>query len=204
MNNNFHLNTIMVVAIIIASISAHHAYAMDILNKPDKKGLTNLHYAATLSNNGPIIIEELIKSGASINAVNPFTGESPLHLAVQARLIENVTALLKKETKLEITETSNDCTALHYAAQADVDNPEIINALLNAGASINVFTRAGETPISLAILKKRINNLRPLLEHLSKLSAPASTASSTMTGPSNISSGTGGGCSFCATIAHDF
>jgi len=103
----------------------------------------------------PDLMQLLIKRGASINQANEF-GKTPLMYAAQADLSKSVAFLLahhanvtaKTEAPTESGEYAifhDHRTALMYAAENA--SPNIINALLDAGASPNDRDTQGLAPI---------------------------------------------------------
>lgn len=117
-------------------------------NLADGAGWSALHFAA--SRNMPEIVTLLLDAGADPNAALPYpdavppeNGFTPLHIAVvTASRLGVVCALL--EGGANPNRTAGPDTPLHFAAW--VRTPEVVRALLDAGADPGIKGSKGYTP----------------------------------------------------------
>ena len=153
------------------------------MNVRDSSGRTPLHYAAR-DNKIPEIVTTLIKGGAKVN-IRDENGATPLHLAAgdskaQALILARLEAMIavlkaenerlkaktnpKKQNKKQST-TSNRATKYSKA-------PAVVEALLKAGAKIDLRDKDGWTPLHYAAAKSEAPAvLTTLLKAWSNLSA---------------------------------
>ena len=102
----------------------------------------------------PEVIEILTRAGALSKVPNE-CGHTALHLVARykATTPEVIRTLLEAGPKIGVTVNARDnvgCTALHFAARKNL-NPEVIEALLNAGAEVNAQDKyGGWTPLHFA------------------------------------------------------
>ncbi|XP_067135312.1 nuclear factor NF-kappa-B p105 subunit-like [Centruroides vittatus] len=118
-------------------------------NHRDKKGNTAVHY--TILYNESNCLKELIKFqgkyNVDLNVLNS-EGLSPLHLAVKNGNLRQVEILCTGNINVNITDSVNGKTALHYAVQFC---PEAIKVLLNhAKIIVHLKDSNGITPFHLA------------------------------------------------------
>ena len=109
------------------------------------------------------ILGLLIERGADVNAISSRWGETPLHNAAAAGSVPAVRLLLAKGAKVDATLRSitavrggatveagiGKMTALMWAAPSG--SPEMISALLEAGASVNAQDIRGMSSLMLAV-----------------------------------------------------
>jgi ankyrin repeat protein len=110
-------------------------------------GLTPLLIAPDVSRE---MVRYLLEKGADVNAADR-EGITVLMRAVHSRDAENVKEVLNFLPKLEAKGTWNN-TALTYAVVQG--NPEMVKALIGAGANLNVVRADGMTPLEIA--KRRV------------------------------------------------
>lgn len=132
------------------------------VNLGDSYGLTPLHLAAQ---DGHIdIVELLLQIDACVNVKNRH-GFTPFHLAVKGGHIYITSILLNNGAHIN-TELGG-ATALHLkTAEGNLD---FVKLLVEKGADVNIKTKAGLTPIHVAILYDHVNILKVLLDGDAKL-----------------------------------
>jgi ankyrin repeat protein len=111
-------------------------------------GLTPLLIAPDVSRE---MVRYLLEKGADVNAADR-EGITVLMRAVHSRDAENVKEVLNFLPKLEAKGTWNN-TALTYAVVVQ-GNPEMVKALIGAGANLNAVRADGMTPLDIA--KRRV------------------------------------------------
>ena len=120
----------------------------------DKDGQTALHHAMQ-SPQASIceVLSCLIKNGADVNA-HTFHNETPLMLASRDGHVNVVTFLIEHGADVDLQDKDGD-TALHYAARFSGVFPEIVETLLNLGAS-HMCNHQGLTPLHEACIATNI------------------------------------------------
>lgn len=116
------------------------------INEKDKNGYTPLHEAvsSTPDTHKKAVIDELIKNGANVNAVNNI-GETPLHLAANYADIEVTKTLISAGANVNLVD-KNGKTPLDLANERmkdtspsyKVEVQAVIDALTSAGAKTGV------------------------------------------------------------------
>lgn len=77
-----------------------------------------------------------------------------LRTAARNGRLEEVETLLRDGANVQSKDESDDMTALHYAALGG--HAEVAKRLVNAGANIDAETKAGDTPLRLAMGKSEV------------------------------------------------
>ena len=128
----------------------------------DKDGQTALHHAMQ-SPQASIceVLSCLIKNGADVNA-HTFHIETPLMLASRDGHVNVVTFLIKHGADVDLQHKDGD-TALHYAASFSDVFPEIVETLLNLGAS-HMCNHQGLTPLHQASITGNTAVVKCLIE----------------------------------------
>lgn len=126
----------------------------------DAEGCTALMAAAVRG--GPEIEHLLLEYGANLEAKDK-EGNTALILAAKySHKAENVTDLLNRRANIEAV-NEDGCTPLHEAAISG--RVEIVQALLEGGASIDVKTKTGKTALCLAARKGHKDCIKLLKEY---------------------------------------
>ena len=143
-----------------------------ILEAKDKYGRTPL-FSAILSGNEQVV-EEVIKSGADLEARDKYGQQTPLHYASSEQgNIKIVQLLLEKnpillETKNEFGNTPlyESVNSVHWPdVGIDWYNYESVKLLHGAGANLNTTNKNGKTPLHAAVSKSHPADPREELEN---------------------------------------
>ena len=105
---------------------------------------------AVLNANKPVIFQ-LLEKGADADVLS-FFGLTPLSFAVIFTDAEAVRAILKKTKKVNAMDVGGN-SVLMYAGYNEHDDVEMIQALLDNGADVNIKAKDGATPLSWASKK---------------------------------------------------
>ena len=105
---------------------------------------------AVLNFNKPVIVQ-LLDKGADPDKIC-FFGLTPLAAAVIFTDAESVKAILKKTKKINSADYGGT-TILMYAGYNEYDNVEMVQALLDNGADVNMKSKDGSTALSWASKK---------------------------------------------------
>ena len=105
---------------------------------------------AVLNANKPVIFQ-LLEKGADADVLS-FFGLTPLSFAVIFTDAEAVKAILKKTKKVNAMDVGGN-SVLMYAGYNEHDDVEMIQALLDNGADVNIKAKDGATPLSWASKK---------------------------------------------------
>ena len=119
---------------------------INALNQDSTTALIN----AVLNANKPVIFQ-LLERGADPDKIS-FFGLTPLSLAVIFTDAESVKAILKKTKKVNAMDVGGN-TVLMYAGYNEHDDVEMIQALLDKGADVNIKAKDGATALSWASKK---------------------------------------------------
>ncbi|KAM4030765.1 nuclear factor NF-kappa-B p100 subunit isoform 2-T2 [Anomaloglossus baeobatrachus] len=103
----------------------------NLLNMPDYNGLYPVHWAVKVKCG--ICLEQLVTSGAEVNAAERKSGRSPLHMAVEMDNLNIAMCLVKKLGANVNAQTFGGNTPLHLAAS--LGSPVLTKMLINAGAN---------------------------------------------------------------------
>lgn len=116
------------------------------VNFRDSLGRTPLHIASQMSLK---MVTYLLSQNANVNEQNN-NGETPLHRAISEGTQEVIKLLIEHGANIEAEDTAKR-RPLHLAANKYNYNCDLIEILLNAGATVHVRDEKGDTPSILAI-----------------------------------------------------
>ena len=134
---------------------------IDISQLDPKTGMSALRIALKAKNDR--LAQLLVAQGqAPINAETR-GGETPLISAAQNGLLKTSKSLLRRGAEVNDHDVLRK-TALHYGCENDIENVELIQALLDAGADKDKADTLGNTPLSIACHKGHVNVVKLLLE----------------------------------------
>lgn len=106
------------------------------------------------------VVAMLLTKGASVSIAND-EGFTALHLGAREGNLAVISLLVNADSDLEAT-TSNGAAALHLAVLQH-GYPEVISALIEAGANPNNRGSTGETPLYVAAMQGRVEAVKVLL-----------------------------------------
>lgn len=92
-------------------------------------------------------LQRVLEGSLDVNSVDPFTGESPLHLAAKLDEARAVAQLLDRGADTDATDDMGR-TALHLAAAHGASQACVL--LLATGARVDIRDEVGNTPLMLA------------------------------------------------------
>ena len=127
----------------------------------DSDGYKALHLAVYGSDISSEILSCLIGIGADVNA-RANNGVTPLMIAAEKGHINAVTSLVKCGANVHLQDKYGN-TALHYAARFRDGLPEIVETLLNLGAS-HMCNHQGLTPLHQACISRNIAVVEYLIQ----------------------------------------
>jgi hypothetical protein len=127
-------------------------------------GWTPVHFAV-ISGKG---LEELLLTGADVNARDKEAGDTPLHLASEEGLVAAAKILLTNGALVTATNKFG-FTPLHSAAHSD--SPDTVELLLAKGAELEARDHEGLTPLAYAARWGRVDALRTLLKRGASVAA---------------------------------
>jgi ankyrin repeat protein len=112
---------------------------------------------------GTKTMEFLNKPGQpALNARDPNTGETALHIVVKRHDNSWLAFLLSRGAPIEARDRNGN-TPLMTAVQ--LSDPESVRALLEAGAKVNTTNSGGETPIIVAVQRRDLPSIRLLIQN---------------------------------------
>lgn len=113
-------------------------------------------------------LEQLVSKSVDVNAMDQ-CGRTALMLATFAGRLDATTILLKAGANPNLHEKGYGTTALHFAASAG--SAPVINALIAAGAEVNVRDNYGDTPLMVASALGKDAAVRELIAAKADVSA---------------------------------
>jgi len=135
------------------------------VNSVDNKGRTPLYN--TIFGDNIAIVKALIKAGADVNIANN-VGWTPLYSAIGKNKMAVVKLLITAGGDVNIA-NNRGWTPLHRTVNSldnqKFDGKELMRVLIDAGAKINMQTKAGDTAVNLAATNDRLNELDLLLTY---------------------------------------
>ena len=133
------------------TMTAHLLISKGVVVNENPWGYTALMFAARYAN-WPYVFS-LLDNGADPNTADTVSGQSPLLWAAEYNSVQAVKVLLKQTKNVNIADSQKGMTTLMWAVYNEHDNPEIIQALLDKGALVNVKAKDGSTALSWALKK---------------------------------------------------
>jgi len=153
MNSNWRQSIALALPVLLALISA--SLSSEPVYDP---GWTPVHFAV-MSGKG---LQELLSTGADVNAKDKEDGDTPLHLASEHGLVAAAQTLLRNGALVTATNRFGS-TPLHHAAHSD--SPDTVELLLANGAVLEARNHEGLTPLAYAARFGRVDAVRTLLKH---------------------------------------
>jgi len=141
------------------------AARIELVNRPDGKGNTALHYAA--AENRVEFIAPLLSNGANIDAQNN-EGETALFQSVQRGNLSVVSLLCEQGADVQIANIRNLFTPLHQASC--LGRSDIAVKLLMHGASMFALDDEEDTPLHWAVREERCEFARTMFDYLEHIS----------------------------------
>ena len=111
------------------------------------------------------VAEILIEKGADVNALNQ-SGCTPLHYCVFSRAVKIAKVLIKHGCKLDTVSSIDyeDQKTPLLASICDVDDVEMVELLINAGANLDVGNSQMKTPLILVAYRSRTDIAKMLIQ----------------------------------------
>jgi ankyrin repeat protein len=166
------VGNIEIVLIIMNSLLA----SRENIDMTDILGNTCLHLAASRSHYCKKILEELVKAGANVNAVND-KGDTPLHTLIKHwkspvyvrddTLKDMILLFLKYGADINIQDNEGK-THLHYMVNKNKSNN--VKVLLENGADLDIKDNKGNSCMSLAMSQPNLYNVLQEILSFSKIS----------------------------------
>jgi len=133
------------------TMTVHLLIGKGVVVNENPWGYTALMFAARYAN-WPCVFS-LLDNGADPNKADTVSGQSPLLWAAEFNNIEAVKVLLKQTKNINTIDSIKGMTPLMWAVYNEHDNPQIIQALLDKGALVNIKAKDGSTALSWALKK---------------------------------------------------
>ena len=149
--NNNKETSLMRVAQSGDTMTVHLLIGKGVVVNENPWGYTALMYAARYAN-WPCVFS-LLDNGADPNKADTVSGQSPLLWAAEFNNIVAVKVLLKQTKNINTPDGLKGMTPLMWAIYNEHDNPQIIQALLDKGALVNIKAKDGSTALSWALKK---------------------------------------------------
>lgn len=144
----------------VAEVNELLAQRPQLIGARDTSGGTPLHMAAASGHGG--VVEVLVAQGADVNATTS-NGVTPLHLAASLGHREVAELLLANGADINAADPEWKVTALHSAA--GFGRKQMVELLLAKGADVHARNIHGQTPLDVAVCKKRTVVADLLREH---------------------------------------
>lgn len=127
----------------------------------------SIHMAAAKGN--AIAVQNFLKRGANVDAVDSLHRSTPLHWAAGAGKVNTMEMLIDRGATIDARSESN-ATPLHQAVLRN--RPKAVKLLLNNNANVNLKNKSGYTPLDYATANKR-TEITQLLKSAGALSGKA-------------------------------
>ncbi len=131
----------------------------DEYNKKDEKGKTPLHYAVMAGETDKAT--EMVENGGDPNIQD--RGWSSLHYAVSKGDLKLVKLFLEKKADANLASEKGWTPMMVAAFFTEKEAFAIMDALKAAGANINAQSKAGKTPLYLAVKKGQVEKVKWLI-----------------------------------------
>jgi ankyrin repeat protein len=152
-------------------LSKQHHCSLTVVSN---KGLTLLHYCATLDNALPAM-KKLLDSGTPVDTLNPITLETPLFVATSLGRLGNAKELIARGANVN-ARRKDTCFPLYLTAQKG--HLAIVQELLEAGADKKAtFQSYTAYQIALKFKHEEIANLLQPKESVARVASHSNTNS---------------------------
>jgi ankyrin repeat protein len=140
----------------------------------------NADLIRAIKTNAVSLFEDVLNRGASVDARDQYDGTAPM-LAVEHQQLPMVERLLALGANVNSSREKlpiRPWTALHAAAVND--STEITETLLRRGANINLISWHQQTPLHVACVAGKLNQVKILLDHGAKAEGDKSSSNSAL------------------------
>ena len=143
----------------------------------------NVNYIFPKGNSTPLIlacegnvnfesVEALIKAGANVNATNSY-GDTPLSIACNnSSTLKTVKALIEAGADVNYFNSSTGSTPLINACNINPENPQIVEALIKAGAKVNAHKNQALTDVCSNFQNPSLTVVNALIEAGANVNTP--------------------------------
>ena len=135
------------------------------LSRSEREKL-NATFLREVSYATPVRIKELLAAGAELEGADE-EGRTALMWTVRSGQLENVKTLIALHAKVNARDRSGR-TTLFYAFMGSGQyhpSPQVVTALLDAGADVNAVSKYGETPLKMALATDNAATVALLKQH---------------------------------------
>ena len=109
------------------------------------------------------VLSCLIENGADVNACSD-DQSTPLMIAAKYGHLKAVNFLIKHGSNIDLRDKRGD-QALHHAIREKDDSCDVLRCLIDNGADVNACTNKNATPLMIASVGNKINQVSCLIEH---------------------------------------
>ena len=111
------------------------------------------------------LVHLFINTGADVNSISGFRGETPLHVAAYKGYLDILITLIKAGA--DVNQPTTDTSGwypIHLACCTSFDNKQVIEELIKAGVSVDTRDITDRTPLHLAFVHGNASNCKTLIE----------------------------------------